>query len=192
MNTITLVQKVADLSKYLEMSCNGELPLVVRLDDRDETLEKREFAHYPFAGLYYNVYILEDGFTHYFLNEDCLREAIEKSEIFVPKFIDLEGKIRYVDYVSKTDSVDSGGHIVFRNRKRLLRGAQARDSIQNNQSHVEYVQMQFEHSSGFVPMFVCGSYNGAKHEELFSLCSRAVYHSHKREKEIAVQKKIQI
>lgn len=138
MKKLTLVQKAVRLEEYQDMVLKGQLPLVVKLTE--EEIRNEEFPNNPFSEFYFSTFST-DGLQNQFLNEDHLREAIEKKKIFIPDFIDLDGNTKYVDYISESHSVDFGGHIVFRGKKRLFKGGQARDCIQKNQSHVEYVRM---------------------------------------------------
>lgn len=186
MKKLTLVQKAVRLEEYQDMILKGQLPLVVKLTE--EEIRNGEFPNNPFSEFYFSTFSI-DGLQNQFLNEDHLREAIEDKRIFIPEFIDLEGKTKFVDYISKSDSVDFGGHIVFRNRKRILKGEQSKESIQKNHSYVGYVKMQCGGASGFVPMFWSGFYEAAS-EELFSLCTEADYHFHKKQEEPAIQKRI--
>lgn len=127
MHKLTLVQKAVNLGEYQDMILKGQLPLVVRLTE--EEVKSKEFSLTPFSGFYYRTFD-SDGFENQFLHEDRLREAIEEKKIFIPEFIDLEDKMKYVDYISNSNSVDFGGSIVFRDKKRVFKGCQARDSIQ--------------------------------------------------------------
>lgn len=188
MHKLTLVQKAVNLGEYQDMILKGQLPLVVRLTE--EEVKSKEFSLTPFSGFYYRTFD-SDGFENQFLHEDRLREAIEEKKIFIPEFIDLEDKMKYVDYISNSNSVDFGGSIVFRDKKRVFKGCQARDSIQKNQPHVEYVSMQCNSYSGFVPMVWHGGHSEDS-EELFSLCSDVLYHFREKKEEPAIQKKIQI
>ncbi len=183
--TITLVQTVADIFEYHEMRENNQLPLVLNLSDYEMEFlfDGRPSKPISIKNLYRPSYMSNKKNMNYlFLNSDSLRELIEHGKIFIPDFIASDGEVKYVDYVSESYSVDSGDLLVFRDSKRIFSSNQKKCSLKKNRVTITPMEMRISNISGTVPMFLTPGHS-ADSEELFILCTQAVYDTQEKNKQ---------
>lgn len=193
MKNITLVAKVAELQEYQKMNSNQELPLVLRFTDFEMSLLEKDknFKSSNIGLLYYHYAspISEDKNHYFFLNEETLADFIENRKISISEFITNEGDIKYVDYISRSHSIDFGGRVVFRKEKRTKNNNQAGYSKRKNRLKITSSEWKMTSGSISLPMLVSSPPNYDS-EELFSLCLETIYSQNKKTLEEGYQKKI--
>ena len=168
MKKVTLVQMIADFDTYQKMIQDGELPLVLELTKDEAEVFMESLGN---SGLYFGLYGDEDQEKkNFLLSAHCLREAIENKEIYISKFIDINGNTKYVDYIRASHSVDFGDMIVFRKRKRWFGKSQVKYSLQKNKVKLEMVRFGIGNVSSYVPTLI-PTKEHSEREELYTLCT---------------------
>ena len=119
-------QAVTTLKELRELKEEfNELTLVAELTQEEkEELCKNETPSKDNLGYLYNVdaCIKSDHETYYaFLNADSVRQLIEQRKIYIPLYIDANGKEKYIDYFYKSYSLDCGEELFFEIRKDYLK-----------------------------------------------------------------------
>lgn len=183
--TMTLVQTVANFYQYHEMKSNNQLPLVLQLSNYEVEFlfDGKKSKPISIKNLYKESYMSKDKDVHYlFLNSESLRNLIEHGKIFIPDFISSDGETKYVDYIGESYSVDFGDLLVFRDSKRIFSHGQKKCSLQKNRITITPIEMRISSLSGTVPMFLTPGHS-ANSEELFILCTEAVYDTWEKNKQ---------
>lgn len=136
---ITLVQTIGNLENFYEFREGKALPLLLKLH-REEINGLRMKSH-SFSPNSMNPSYLYRPETradnpeeeYYSLSENSLETLIKKWKIYIPKFIDIHAKRKYIDYIlvtyhsatTQSDVVnplctDYRHRILFRDKKRVL------------------------------------------------------------------------
>lgn len=175
---IVVSQAVTTLKELRELKEEfNELTLVAELTQEEkEELCKNETPSKNNLGYLYNVdaCIKSDHETYYaFLNADSVRQLIEQRKIYIPLYIDANGKEKYIDYFYKSYSLDYRDGIVFRDKKRLFEKRQAAYSLNRNSIKIVPIEMAWARQNGFAPGFLPPQHSSNK-EEIFTLCMEAI------------------
>lgn len=146
MKKITLIQTVSTFKGYQQMLALNQLPLVLKVteDELEEIKKEKQENGLNIHSLYYNTYCPLQYEINLFISAEQLKRLIESKKIYIPTFVDQEGKIKFVDYIYKSYSNKIKSGIVFRDKKRLFEKSQAGYSLKKNRMKLIPTEFKLE------------------------------------------------